>query len=116
MDAVEDITNRVTATFDLPDDEKKARRQALSDGAITFYLSRLQQRLEDRGGGYFAGGRLSVADLKVFVWIDHLKSGKLDHIPTDLPDRVAPKLVALHERVRSHPAVKAYYAKHGVVK
>jgi len=116
MDAVEDITNKITATFDLPDDEKKARRQALSDGAITFYLDRLQQRLEDRGGHHFAGGRLSVADLKVFVWIDHLKSGKLDYIPTDLPDRVAPMLVALHERVRNHPGVKAYYAKHASAK
>src|SRR5215470_9471797 len=37
MDAVEEITNKITATFDLPDDEKKARRNALADGAITFY-------------------------------------------------------------------------------
>jgi glutathione S-transferase len=116
MDAVEDITNKITATFDLPDEEKKARRQALTDGAITFYLNRLQQRLEDRGGHYFAGGRLSVADLKVFVWIDHLKSGKLEYIPTDLPDRVAPKLVALHQRVKEHAGVKGYYAKYALAK
>jgi glutathione S-transferase len=116
MDAVEDVTNKITATFDLPEAEKKAQRQALTGGAITFYLNRLQQRLEERGGHYFAGGRLSVADLKVFVWIDHLKSGKLDHIPSDLPDRVAPKLVVLHRQVTNHPAVKAYYAKHGVVR
>ena len=30
---------------------------------------------------------VSVADIKVFVWIRHLRSGALDHVPTDLPDR-----------------------------
>jgi glutathione S-transferase len=58
--------------------------------------------------------RLSVADLKVFVWIRHLKSGVLDHVPADLPDRVAPKLVEHYERVKSDPHVQGYYAKHGV--
>jgi glutathione S-transferase len=60
-----------------------------------------------------AGGRLSVADLKVFVWIRHLRSGKRDYIPADLPDRVAAKLVAHFERVKGHPGMKAYYAQHG---
>jgi glutathione S-transferase len=55
-----------------------------------------------------------VADLKVFVWVRHLRSGKLDYIPADLPDRVAAKLVAHFERVKNHPGVTAYYAKHGV--
>src|SRR6266850_1773471 len=85
-----------------------------ADGPITFFLTRLQQRLEAGGGQYFAGGRLSVADLKVFVWIRHLRSGKLDYIPADLPDRVAAKLVAHFERVKNHPGMKAYYAKHGI--
>jgi prostaglandin-H2 D-isomerase / glutathione transferase len=116
MDAVEDIGVKVEATFNLSEDEKKAQRIELVDGLIAFYLTRLQQRLEAHGGQYFAGGRLSVADLKVFVWIHHLKSGKLDYIPTDLPDRLAPKLVAHHDRVKNHPGVKAYYAGHGIAK
>jgi len=113
MDAVEDITLKVVATFDLPETEKKAKRQVLVEGPLRLYLTRLQERLEAQGGCYFAGNRLSVADLKVFVWIAHLKSGKLDHIPTDLPDRVAPKLVEHHERVKALPEIRAYYAKHG---
>ena len=46
--------------------------------------------------------------------IGHLKSGKLDHIPTDLPDRIAPKLVEHYERVKAIPQIRAYYAKHGI--
>ena len=114
MEAVEDIASKIGATFTLPEEQKKAQRTALVDGPIPFYLARLQQRLEAHRGRYFAADRLSVADLKVFVWIRHLRSGALDHVPTDLPDRVAPKLVEHYERVKSDPRIKAYYAKHGI--
>ena len=114
MEAVEDIASKIAATMFLSDEQKKAQRKALVEGPLPLYLARLQQRLEAHGGRYFAGDRLSVADLKVFVLIRHLKSGVLDHVPTDLPDRFAPKLVEHYERIKNDPGVKAYYAKHGV--
>jgi glutathione S-transferase len=86
----------------------------LADGPIPFYLTRLQQRLEAHGGRYFAGDRLSVADLKVFMLIKQLTSGVLDHVPADLPDRFAPKLMDHYQRIKAEPGVKAYYAKLGV--
>jgi len=114
MEAVEDIGSKIGATLFLPEEEKKAKREELAEGPIPFYLTRLQDRLAAHGGQYFAANRLLVADLKVFVWIRYLKSGVLDHIPADLPDRVAPKLVEHYERVKKHPGIKAYYAKHGI--
>jgi len=114
MEAVEDISTKLAATMFLPDEEKKVQRKALIDGPIPFYLSRLQQRLEAHGGCYFAADRLTVGDLKVFVWIRHLKSGVIDHVPADLPDRVAPQLVEHYERVKNDPRIQAYYAKLGV--
>jgi len=114
MEAVEDIGTKIAATVFLPDEEKAAQRKALVEGPIPFYLARLQQRLEAHGVRYFAADRLTVGDLKVFVWIRHLKSGVLDHVPPDLPDRVAPMLVDHYERVKNDPRVQAYYAKHGV--
>lgn len=114
MDAVEDIDTQVGATFNMSDEEKKLARAKLVSGPLPLFLERIERRLKERGGQYFAGGRLTVADLKVFVWVRRLKSGKLDHIPTDLPDRVAPQLVAHFERIRNHPSVQGYYAKHGV--
>jgi len=111
---VEDISTKLAATLFLPDEEKKTQRKALVEGPLPFYLTRLQQRLEAHGGRYFAADRLSVADLKAFVWIRHLKSGALDHVPADLPDRVAPKLVEHYERVKNDPRVQAYYAEHSV--
>jgi glutathione S-transferase len=82
------------------------------EGPIPFYLTRLQQRLEAHGGRYFAADRLSVADLKVYV--RHLRSVVRDHVPRDLPDRVAPGLVEHYERVKKNPSVRAYCAKHGI--
>jgi prostaglandin-H2 D-isomerase / glutathione transferase len=114
MEAVEDIGTKIGATFALPEEQKKAQREELVAGPIPFYLTRLEQRLEAHGGRYFAADRLTVADLKVFVWIRHLRSRALDHVPADLADRVAPKLVEHYERIKSDSRVKAYYAKHGI--
>jgi glutathione S-transferase len=110
MDAVEDISHKIVATFMIEnDDEKKTARQALAGGPILLYLERLQWRLEQSGGEYFADNRLTVADLKVFVWTRSLRSGILDHMPKDLPERVAPLLVGHLERVHNHPKIAAYY-------
>ena len=111
MDAVEEIATTAWSTMSLPPAEKKARRESLAAGPIRHSLERLERRLAAHGGQYFADGRLTVADLKVFVWIRHLRSGQLDHVPVDLPDRVAPRLVEHHDRVKEHPAVKAYYTE-----
>jgi glutathione S-transferase len=114
MDAVEDVNVKIGATFSLSEDQKKTEREKLVSGTFARHLASLQQLLEAHGGEYFAGGRFTVADLKVFVLVRWLASGKLDHIPSDIVGRLAPKLVAHAERVRNHPGVKAYYAKHGV--
>lgn len=98
----------------MPEAEKKAQRETLTAGPLSRSLDCLQRRLAAHGGEYFADGRLTVADLKVFVWIRHLRSGQLDHVPVDLPDRVAPRLVEHYERVKGHPAIKAYYAERKV--
>jgi glutathione S-transferase len=115
MDAVEDISAKIVPTMFLSDEaEKKRKRQELAEGAIPEMLSQLQARLRERGGHYFADGKLTIADLKVFLWIRHLKSGQLDHIPTDIADRHAPLLVEHYERVKAHPGVKSYYESRGV--
>ncbi len=110
MGVVEDIAVPIVATFGISDPaELKSTREALVDGPLSFYLDRLAKRLAKRGGQYFADGRLTVADLKVFVWIRHLRSGNLDHVPADLVPRVAPLLVEHCDRVRDHVQVRAYY-------
>lgn len=115
MDATEEFSAAIIATFGIEDaEELKAQRQALTDGPLTRYLEALGARLEARGGEYFADGRLTVADLRVFLWVRHINSGGLDHVPADLPDRIAPNLAAHFERVKVHPEVVAYYKYRGI--
>lgn len=112
MDAVEDIGTQIGVTIGMTDEaERKAARERLAGGPIPMFLARLAAQLGDRGGVYFADGRLTVADLKVFVWIRHLRSGNLDHVPRDLVDRTAPLLVQHFEHVNAESGVASYYAK-----
>lgn len=111
MDAAEDISTRIGQTIDLPADAKKRAREELAGGLITHYLEQLQTKLKAAGGEYFADQRLTVADLKVFMWTRWLRSGVLDHIPKDLVDRVAPLLVEHCDRVASHPKIAEYYKR-----
>jgi len=111
MFVVEDAGIKMGPTYRMTGEEQKAARLALVNGSIPVYLRWLESQLQAHGGEYFAGGRLSVADLKVFVDIRSLNSGRLDHIPTDLVAQVAPALNAHMQRIAALPAVQAYYAK-----
>jgi prostaglandin-H2 D-isomerase / glutathione transferase len=110
MDAVEDMDFQIGGTIGLDGEAKKKAREALAAGPIPRYLEQLQARLECAGGEYFADGRLTVGDLKVWMLVRWLRSGMLDHIPKDLVDRLAPRLVAHAERLAAQPKIAAYYA------
>lgn len=109
MGAVEDLLHAMVHTFGLEGDELKAAREKLADGWLSVFLRGLGEILE-RGGDYFADNRLTVADLKVAGITGWIMSGQLDHIPTDLVDRIAPRLAEHEKRISSDPVVVAYYA------
>jgi len=111
MYVVEESIVRLGPTFRMTGEEQKAARLALVNGPMPVYLQWLEKQLLAHGGEYFADNRLTVADLKVFVDIRGLNSGRLDHVPTDLVEKVAPALNAHLQRISSLPAVQAYYAK-----
>jgi glutathione S-transferase len=110
MDAVEDITTRIGSTFVLEGETKKKAREALAVGSIPHFLQQFEARLKEGGGEWFVENRLTVADLKCYLWVRWLRSGVLDHIPADIVDQHAPLLAKHLERVENHPAIAAYYA------
>lgn len=110
MDAIEDQSQKIVATFSIQDpEEKKRAREKLADGLIPNLLSWLNDKLKARGE-YFADNRLTIADLRVFATIKHLKSGNLDHIPSDLCEKVAPLVEAHYQRIINHPKLAGRYA------
>ena len=110
MGAVEDLLHQVVHTFGLEGEQLRKAREELTDGWITTFVKGLADLLARGGGGYFADSRLTVADLKVYMQVRSLRSGTLDHVPTDLIDSLAPSLVDHQERVGNDPVVAAYYA------
>lgn len=110
LGALEDLSHYIVRTFGLQGEQLQRARQELVDGWLTVYLRGLEALLIRGGGEYFADNQLTVADLKAFVQTRSLRSGNLDHVPTDLVQRLAPKLVEHQERVQGDPRVVAYYA------
>ncbi len=110
MEAVEDLLHHVVRTFGLEGDELKKAREALVDGWMTTFIRGFADILARGGGEYFADNRLTVADLKVYMQVRSLRRGTLDHVPTDLVDRLAPSLAEHQQRVASDPVVANYYA------
>ncbi|GGX10666.1 glutathione S-transferase [Undibacterium macrobrachii] len=111
MYVVEEAGVKMGPTYRMTGEEQKAARLALVNSSMPVYLAWLEKKLQANGGNYFADNRLTVADLKVFVDVRTLNSGRLDHVPTDLVEKVAPALNAHAKRIAEHPAVVAYYAK-----
>jgi glutathione S-transferase len=113
MDAVESVTTKIGATFSLEGDAKKKAREELAAGSLARYLQQLDARLKAGGGEWFVENRLTVADLKVFLFTRWLKSGALDHVPTDVVEKNAPLLAKHLERVKSQPKIAGWYAARG---
>jgi glutathione S-transferase len=113
MGALEDINIKLGATFGMTGDALRNAREALAAEVLPRYLRWLQNQLEGHGGEFFADHRLTVADLKAFVILRWLGSGKLDHIPADLVETVAPKLGAFIDRIAGIPAIAHYYRMPG---
>ncbi|MDJ0711543.1 MAG: glutathione S-transferase family protein [Woeseiaceae bacterium] len=110
MEAIEDLLHRIVATFGLEGDELKAAREELAAGWLKTFINGLDELLARGGGEYFADGRLTVADLKVFMQTRSLASGTLDHVPTDFVEQLSPALAAHRDRIAADPIVTAYYA------
>lgn len=109
LGAIEDVNHYIVRTMGLEGDEFRLARQSLVDGWLTVYLRGLEQLLVRGGGKYFADNALTIADLTAFVQSRSLTTGFLDHIPTDIVQTVAPKLVEHMQRVEADPRVSAYY-------
>ena len=111
LQAMEDLNIKLGASFGLTGDALRTAREAFVSGPLSTYLRWLQAQLLAHGGEYFADQRLSVADLKVFVFVRGVVSGRLDHVPTGIVEELAPTVAAHMQRIAQLPAVAAYYAK-----
>jgi glutathione S-transferase len=107
---VEDLRAALGPSGRLADEaEKKRAREALVARYIPTWAAHVERQITD-DGPFFAGAVPHVADVKLHMAVRLLAGGKLDFVP---PTVVAgfPKLNRVHDAVRDHPAVKAWYAR-----
>lgn len=107
MQHVEDLRGVVGPTIRMAEAEKKAAREALVAGYLPAWAKAAERNI---AGPFFAGEKIHVMDLKLHMAVRWLASGKVDYIPATI-FAACPRLIGVHDAVRDHPAVKAWYAK-----
>lgn len=109
MGHVEDLRAAVSPTIRIADEaEKKKAREALVASFLPTWAGKLERQIGD--GPFFAGSKLHVVDLKLYVAVRWLASGNVDHIPATI-FAAFPKLTRVHDAVRDDARVKAWYAR-----
>lgn len=106
LNAVEDLSMRISLTISIEDDAvKKATREKLAKGYMADWAINLQKQIL---GPFVAGNQISVADIKIYVLLRWVKLGILDHIPANYFDNYT-TLNALFTAVATHPKVVDWY-------
>merc|ERR1711988_1848395 len=86
VDCVNDLVNkRIKAMFETNEETKIELMKELMSELIPATLGRLETRLKERGGQFFAGNKLTWADLHVFAFFDKMRLDNaelLDDFPT----------------------------------
>ncbi len=108
MQHVETLRAVVSPTLRMEEAEKKAAREALVAGFLPSWAKAAERNI--LGTPFFGGDSLQVVDLKLHMAVRWFIGGKVDYVPaTIFAD--CPRLIAVHDAVRDHPGVKAWYAK-----
>jgi glutathione S-transferase len=108
MGHMEDLRMAIGATLRMSDDDKLRARTTIAETTLPAWAAGAEKQIGN--GPFFGGDKLNVVDCKVFVMVRWLAGGKLDHIPADIITKF-PKMMRIHDSVRDHAGVKAWYAR-----
>jgi len=86
---------------------KKALRENFVLNILPKYMALLQTRVEQSGGPFVLGKKISIADLFVFSQLSIIYSGNFDYVPADLIVTKYPVINQLFEEVKKSPIVQA---------
>ncbi len=109
MESAEDMRSKIWTTLRMgdSDEEKKAHRLALAEGPLLTWAAQMERQIQ---GPFAFGADITVADLKLFMLVNWVRSGVIDHLPTTCLDGSA-KLLGVHRAVSEHPQVAAWRAR-----
>ncbi len=108
MQHVETLRAVVSPTLRMPEAEKKAARESLVADFLPAWAQAAERNIVN--SPFFGGDQLQVVDLKLHMAVRWFIGGKVDHIPASIFAGY-PRLLTVHDAVRDHPGVKAWYAR-----
>ena len=109
MGFVEDLRAKVAPTIRIADEaEKKKAREELVASYLPNWGDKAEKQIGE--GPFFAGSKIHVVDVKIYMAVNWFIGGKVDYIPATIFAGY-PKLNRVHQAVRDHERVKAWYAK-----
>jgi glutathione S-transferase len=108
MGHIEDLRMEIGQTLDMDPEAKKKAREEIAETVLPAWCAGAEKQIG--AGPFFGGDKPNVVDLKIFMIMRWLTGGKLDHIPPTIAAGY-PKLVRVHDAVRDHAGVKAWYGK-----
>lgn len=108
MQHVETLRAVVSPTLRMDEAGKKAAREALVAGFLPEWARSAERNILN--SPFFGGDSLQVVDLKLYMAVRWFIGGKVDHIPATIFAGY-PGLIAVHDAVRDHPGVQAWYSK-----
>lgn len=108
MSYVEDLRHHVGPALRIADpDERKARREELATTYLPTWAHNAERQI---AGPFFAGAKLHVVDLKLFMVVRWFAKGTVDHVPATVFDPFD-KLMGVYRAVGEHPGVQSWYAR-----
>jgi glutathione S-transferase len=109
MAHVEDLRANVSPTIRIVDpEEKRKAREALANDYLPKWGAYAESHIGD--GPFFAGAKLHVVDLKLYMAVRWFAGGAVDHVPATV-FASCPKLTRVHDAVRDDARVKSWYAR-----
>ncbi len=103
LGAVDDVRLELRKLYGVPADQRAALRAELVSSTLPRWLGYLDRLLARNGGGFLAGGSLTVADLALWYLLEMIRDNGLGAAL----DR-HPALLAFAERIASRPRIAAY--------
>jgi glutathione S-transferase len=109
LEYAEELRHHVGPSLRMSDPvEKKKVREALATTYLPGWAAHVERQIVK--GPFFGGDQLNVVDIKLYSIVRWFVTGVVDHIPaTVFAD--FPRLMGVHDAVREHPGVKAWYAR-----
>jgi glutathione S-transferase len=104
---VEEVRHTVSPTLRMADPEKTAKRQDIAANFLPGWAKFAERHIE---GPFFAGTKLHVVDLKLFMIVRWFALGTVDHIPSTVFDPF-PKLMGVYKAVGDDARIKAWFAR-----